>query len=126
MLPTGISDVMAVSITRSAVMIAITDPAPQAIAQVDTANAPGIFFARRAEIFPAATIIAASISPPVQRGPRNRIASTEPTAMICTSPRTSAIDVSFSRWICRVRASITTRNAAAAAIAACTSPTIAW
>ena len=56
MLPTGTSDVIAVSITPSTVIREITKPAPQAIAQADTRNALGMPLARRAEVAPAATI----------------------------------------------------------------------
>src|ERR1700737_2183333 len=59
MLPTGTRDVIAVSMTPSQVITAMTDPAPLAIAHVETGNAPGSFFARLAEVAPAATIIAA-------------------------------------------------------------------
>src|SRR6516162_6186830 len=48
MLPTGMSEVMAVSITPAHVMMAVTAPAPTAIAHVDTFRAPGMFRARRA------------------------------------------------------------------------------
>jgi hypothetical protein len=57
----------------------------------------GNIFARLAEVMPAAKIIAPSRKMLVQRGPRSRRTSTKPTAMIWTSPRTSATAVSRSR-----------------------------
>src|SRR4051812_28534464 len=83
MLPIGTRDVMAVSITPSAVMIAIVEPAPAAIAHVDTAKAPGNFFARFADVAPAATIMHARRIAAVHRGPRSRNRRTEPTTTIC-------------------------------------------
>jgi hypothetical protein len=85
------------SMTPSNVMSAITDPAPDAIAQVDTWKAPGIPLARRAEVAPAATIIAIRRKMLIQLGPRKSNKRTEPTATICTSPRTIATARSFSR-----------------------------
>ena len=73
------------------------DPAPKAMAQAETRNAPGIPLARRAEVAPAATIIPASRKPLVHRGARRRITRMEPTATICTNPRAIAIKVSTSR-----------------------------
>src|ERR1700743_3727259 len=69
MLATGISVVMAVSITPAQVMMGVTSPAPAAIEQIDTLRAPGIFLARRAEIDPAVSTMAASSRTLVQRGP---------------------------------------------------------
>jgi hypothetical protein len=88
------------------------------MATVDTRSDPGTPFARFDEVTPAATIIAASAGAPIQRDERSNSASTEPTAMIWTSPRTSAIAVSRSRWISRPRAISTTPYATMAAAAA--------
>ena len=59
---------MAVSITPAQVMMAVTNPAPAAIEYVDTLRAPGMFFARLAEIEPAAIIMPVNRKTLVQRG----------------------------------------------------------
>src|SRR5208283_638227 len=81
-----------------------------------------MFFARRAEMEPAATIIAVSRKTLVQRGPFSSSIRMEPTATICTMPRSSATAVSLSRWMLRRRASRITSRASAAAMAACAKP----
>src|ERR1017187_9763842 len=118
-LPTGTRDVMALSMTPSQVIIAITDTAPEAIAHVETVNAPGMPFARLADVAPAAMTMAINNHAPFQRGPFSRSTRIEPTAMICARPRIIAIRTSLSRWIPRLRASNTTNIAATAATAAC-------
>src|SRR5229473_5285616 len=89
-------------------------------------SAPGKPLARLREVNPAARIMAASRKIPVQRGPRSKITRMDPTATICTMPRTRAIAVSRSRWTSRFRASSTTANATSAATAACASPSCSW
>src|SRR6516165_10772871 len=81
-----------------------------------------MFLALLAEIDPAASTMPARRKTLVQRGARSKSASTEPMTMICTMPRSSAIDASFSRWIFRRRARRTTSSASTEAIAACASP----
>src|SRR5271166_3787150 len=81
-----------------------------------------MFLARRAEMEPAAMIIAVSRKTLVQRGPFSSNIRMEPTATICTMPRSSATAVSLSRWMLRRRASSMTTRASAAAMAACAKP----
>src|SRR5271165_4752743 len=81
-----------------------------------------MFLARRAEMEPAAMIIAVSRKTLVQRGPFSSNIRMEPTATICTMPRSSATAVSLSRWMLRRRASSMTSRASAAAMAACAMP----
>src|ERR1039458_1943776 len=97
MLPTGISEVMAVSITPAQVMTAVTNPAPAAIEYVDTLRAPGMFLARLAEIEPAARTMPVSRKTLVQRGLFSRRARIDPTATIWTMPRNSAVAASLSK-----------------------------
>src|SRR5271157_512747 len=81
-----------------------------------------MFFARLAEMDPAAMIMAVSRKTLVQRGPFNSSIRMEPTATICTMPRNNATAVSLSRWILRRRASSITSRASAAAMAAWAKP----
>src|SRR5271157_4320109 len=81
-----------------------------------------MFFARLAEMDPAAMIMAVSRKTLVQRGPFNSSIRMEPTATICTMPRNNATAVSLSRWMLRRRASRITSRASVAAIAACAKP----
>src|SRR5271165_1135 len=85
-----------------------------------------MFLARRAEMEPAAMIIAVSRKTLVQRGPFSSNIRMEPTATICTMPRSSATAVSLSRWMLRRRASSITSSASAAAMAACAKPSEIW
>ena len=83
MLPTGMSAVMAVSMTPAQVMMAVTRAGTGGNRKyVETLRAPGMFLARRAEIEPAATIIPASRNTLDQRGALSSSTSTEPTMTI--------------------------------------------
>src|SRR5215831_3181021 len=79
-------------------------------------------FALRAEVAAAATIMKARMNTLVHEGPCSSTARTDPTIVICTRPRTSAMSVSRSTWIRRIRASSITTTAAPAAAAAWLSP----
>ena len=89
---------------------------------METLRAPGTFFARLAEIDPAARIMPTSRMTLVQRGPFSSSVSTDPMMMICTRPRTSAMAASLSRWMLRRRASRITASASTDAMAACANP----
>src|SRR5258708_4907478 len=89
-------------------------------------SAPGRPLARLREVKPAARIMAASRNTPVQRGPRSRITRTDPTATICTAPRTREMAVSRPRCPPRFRERSTPTNAAGAATPACASPSCSW